>query len=215
MEIFAISASFFMNQGDKLFFDMMKKQDQTDLLQIKEKLSSRKFRYRYNQGLDSFVVCFNYLKEFCTKGDDEDWKRSLACGLCVFGNSVGINSKRLEYFLGKSKSTINQSLKKIGFDGCPKTKENMTELVEKIPYLGQHFNECRQWTVRISTEPNKLKKSSSQEIEIEQTILHNACGQNKMNKEGEDFYFPEEFSEFIIGEEDNIWLFNDGSEFFV
>ena len=132
----------------KTFLRMLNLEDQNEFDRIKGALSGKNFHYQYNKGLDSFIEGFQKIKTFCTKGDADDWKRCLVCGVCFMQDSIAVNTKRLEQVFSKSKSTINQSLKKLGYDGCSKMKQNYTTLFRYIPHLKLDYTEQRQWSIR-------------------------------------------------------------------
>jgi hypothetical protein len=45
----------------------------------------------------------NEIKTFCQKGDIENSKRYLACGVCWIENGIAINTRQLRVLMGKSK----------------------------------------------------------------------------------------------------------------
>lgn len=158
------------NDFNSIPLQLLSAKDLEDYKILKVHLASPTLKYQYKNGLDSFISGFDDIKQYCNQGDENDWKRSVACGVCWLDNSLGINTKRLEKLISKSKSTINQALKKLGYEATLKSKENLRDLFEKIPYIEGNYVEARMWSVRKLVENRALTPSVSLEIQNHQNI---------------------------------------------
>lgn len=78
----------------------------------------------------------------------DKWKRCLVCGLVKLSDFIAVNISQLKYLIHTSKSSINGSLKKCGFDNCIKKAEGCNKLIEAIPFLRDNPSERRKWTLR-------------------------------------------------------------------
>ena len=136
-----------LNEEEKLEFKNM----QNDFING----SAKKTR---NNRTDSFEYILDRIKKFTERGDNRDWERYLVCGVCWLDNAIAINTRQLRILVSKCKSSINGSLQKMGFSTNTSHSESWKILFPKIPFLKEHFNELRQWTIRFK---NALPSKSS------------------------------------------------------
>ncbi|EAX95842.1 hypothetical protein TVAG_425950 [Trichomonas vaginalis G3] len=110
-----------------------------------------------NKSNENFADILQLLKNFCQRGDCEDWKRCLVAGICFFGNgSIAINTHQLRLFIGKCKSSINGSLHKLGFNYGLERSEATANIIGMIPMLKENPSELRQWTLRSPVPLNDV-----------------------------------------------------------
>ncbi|EAY21700.1 hypothetical protein TVAG_237260 [Trichomonas vaginalis G3] len=141
-----------------MFMSILSPEDKTAYEELQNVLAAPDHRYNRNKRIVTFQDMLAQIKAFCIKGDVNDWKRYLVCGICWIGSDIAINTRQLRILLGKSKSTINGAFSKMGYETLP-FKNNDSALQEKIPFLKGNFSESRQWTVRRNIQ------LSSQETE--------------------------------------------------
>ena len=97
---------------------------------------------------ESFEDSLHKIRNFAERGDGNDWRRFLVCGICWLEEAVATNTKQLCHLISKCKSSINGSFVKLGY--APNISNNFKkEIVLKIPLLKDNFSEIRQWTFRI------------------------------------------------------------------
>lgn len=150
-----------------MFMNILSAEDKTAYEELQNVLAAPDHRYNRNKRIVTFQDMLAQIKAFCVRGDSNDWKRYLVCGICWIGADIAINTRQLRVLLGKSKSTINGAFSKMGYETLP-FKNNDSALQEKIPFLKGNFSESRQWTVRRNTqtsmsEPEKLDAAPSPE----------------------------------------------------
>jgi hypothetical protein len=122
-----------------------------DLLQYSElslRLSSPSNRYKRNHRLDRFEDCVDAIRAFCVRSDAQDWKRCLVCGLFWFAGGLCINTGQLKILLGKSKSSINGALAKLGYEAVSVSYAPDGNLMQAMPFMLEWPNAARQWTMR-------------------------------------------------------------------
>lgn len=136
-------------QGEStpMFLNLLSTEDQKAYKDLQSILAAKDHRYNRNKRIVTFQDMLSQIKEFCVRGDSNDWKRYLVCGICWINNDIAINTRQLRILLGKSKSTINGAFSKMGYETLP-FKNNDNHLEEIIPFLKGNFSEARQWTVR-------------------------------------------------------------------
>lgn len=83
--------------------------------------------------------------------DDDKWKRCLVCGIFKVKDMIAVNICQLKYLISKCKSSINGSLRRIGYGKTVKKAEVYELLFESIPYLKKNPSELRKWTMRYFT----------------------------------------------------------------
>lgn len=97
---------------------------------------------------DSFESVLRAVRTFSERNDENDWKRFLVCGVCWMDRAIAVNTRQLRLLVSKCKSSINGSLKKMGYSTNTAHSESWKILFPRIPRLQNHFTELRQWTIR-------------------------------------------------------------------
>ena len=145
------------NEGQSVpsYFESLSYDDRKAYEDLRSVLAAPDHRYNRNKRIVTFTDMLEQIKKFCVRNDEDDWKRYLVCGICWIGNDIAINTRQLRILLGKSKSTINGALAKMGYETLP-FRNNDNGLMDKIPFLRGNFNETRQWTVRRITAINAV-----------------------------------------------------------
>lgn len=131
------------------YFNLLNEEDQEQYTRLRSTLSSHICRNRRGKRLETFAEMLNAIKSFCIKGDSDDWKRCLVCGVCWLSNGIAINTRQLGLLIDKCKSSINGSLQKMGYSTLQSRSESAGPLTEAIPELKNNFTELREWTVRL------------------------------------------------------------------
>lgn len=114
---------------------------QTLLLHATEK------RHRGHR-LDIFLDCLQKIRNFCQRGDEDDWKRCCVCGVCFLKCGIALNSHQMKFLTNKCKSSINGALKMMKYKTTSARGDINPELVDFLPILKGNTNELRQWSVR-------------------------------------------------------------------
>jgi hypothetical protein len=135
------------------FYDLLSPDDKLKYGELRAILSSKLRRNRRGKRLDEFAEILASIHSFCVRQDGSDWQRSLVCGVCWLPNGIAINNRQLSILIGKCKSSINGSLQKMGYFAVQNRAETSAPLTDAIPMLRNHFNELREWTVRLATLP--------------------------------------------------------------
>lgn len=171
-------------KGTPDFIDILTHDDRVSYENLQKNVGSPAYRYNRNHRLITLTNIFESIKDYCCNKDEDMWKRYLVCGVCWFDNYLAINTRQLRFLISKSKSTINDSLAKMGFISIPVKGEQASLLLETIPFLFGNQSEFRKWSIR-------LKKSNfSKDIncmDVKKNIENN-CDDLKKNCEN-DFFF--------------------------
>lgn len=130
------------------FFQLLSPTDKVQYGYLRVALNNKSQR---NKRVEAFTDAINKIKEFCVRGDCDDWKRCLVCGLAWFGDDIAINTRQLRFIVLKCKSSINGSLLKTGYNYTVGRTETAKEIAHKFPILKDNMSEIRQWTIRRMT----------------------------------------------------------------
>lgn len=130
------------------FLDLLSGDDIEGYNNLKEQLSSPHCRNQRNKRLENFSEMLNTIKAYAVRGDENDWKRCLVCGVVWLTSGIAINTRQLRILINKCKSSINGSLHRMGYSTVMSRGDTSSQLVDMIPILRNNFSELRQWTVR-------------------------------------------------------------------
>jgi len=130
------------------FYEILSPSDQEGYQKLRASLSSSQNKYKRNKRLSSLQYALNEIQKFCIRGDQDDWRRSLVCGVCWLGLDIAINTRQLRLMIDKCKSSINGALSKMGYGTMVVKGEGSAPLLSAIPQLRGNFLEQRMWTIR-------------------------------------------------------------------
>lgn len=131
------------------FFSMLDDHDQQRYETLRAALSSHICRNRRGKRLETFAEMLNTIRQFCVRGDENDWRRCLVCGVCWVPNGIAVNTRQLGILIDKCKSSINGSLQKMGYSTLQSRGDSAAAVSDAIPCLRDDFSELREWTVRL------------------------------------------------------------------
>ena len=130
------------------FFDLLSEQDQSEYFKLRSTLSGPGTRNRRGKRLENFADGLDSIQKYAIRGDGNDWKRCLVCGVCWLNSGIAINTRQLRLLIDKCKSSINGSLHRMGYSTSTCKGDPTSSLIEHLPNLKGNFAELRQWTVR-------------------------------------------------------------------
>lgn len=121
--------------------------DKQQFLQLRATLCQMSSKIKRNKKISKFAEALEIIKRWAIRGDYEDHKRCLACGVLWFDQEIAINTQQLKFLLFKCKSSINSTLHDSGLQPAP--REALQKLLmERYPYLKNNMGEIRKWTLR-------------------------------------------------------------------
>jgi hypothetical protein len=97
---------------------------------------------------EKFQEIVGRIRDYAIRGDSNDWKRCLVCGVAWLDDSLAISTRQLCKLIGKCKSSINSGLQAIGYETVPLSPEHARSLVGVFPFMRDRVDEMRQWTIR-------------------------------------------------------------------
>lgn len=135
------------------YWHLLSEEDKTDYQSLKVAFNADSFRRNRGHRLETFDGILDSIRRYAEKGDDDDWKRFLVCGVCWMDRAIAINTRQMRILIAKCKSSINGSLQKMGYSTNTSHSESWKILFSRIPLLKDNFTEIRQWTIRYKIQP--------------------------------------------------------------
>lgn len=169
------------------YFNFLSEEDQNKYRELQQILLSPENRYARNRRTETLKESFEEIRKFCLKNDKDDWKRCLVCGIIWLNENktsvdenakdeneikvecISINIRQLKIILGKSKSTINGAMSKMGFTTHPTKGNDQDLLIGAMPYFEGKYFEMRQWTIRKRNVNENNKEKETKKVETKST----------------------------------------------
>jgi hypothetical protein len=105
--------------------------------------------------LGAFSERLRKIRHFVDRGDEDDWKRSLVCGVFFLPTGFAIHIQQLRILLGRCKSSINGSLQQLQCQVDYPSETVHPELLAKIPPSSRDMSELKKLTIRRTTMPDE------------------------------------------------------------
>ena len=120
---------------------------------------------RKGERLDMFLNRLNKIKNFIERGDCNDWRRSVVCGIFFLDSALAIQIQQLRIMLGRCKSSINGSLQQLGYSAQTQLNDVEQQLAHFIPVQYREAADIKKWTlrknVRLESKPSIQQKRST------------------------------------------------------
>jgi hypothetical protein len=133
------------------YWDLLNDNDKAVYVRLSAALSAPSSRDRRGRRVDDFKDVFDAIETFVNSDETDKWKRCLVCGVCPLSNGIAVNVVQLKRLMFKCKSSINGSLKMLGYDVVLAKAVSCQELFRCLPQLRDNSDELKQWTVRMSS----------------------------------------------------------------
>jgi hypothetical protein len=130
------------------YWDLLDDDDRAGYHRLQEEFLDGNFRHTRNARLEQFDAILERIRQYAERGDGNDARRFLVCGVCWLENAIAVNTRQLRLLVTKCKSSINGSLQKMGYTVQVSHSESWKVLFSRLPGLQGHFAELRQWSVR-------------------------------------------------------------------
>jgi hypothetical protein len=104
--------------------------------------------------MEDFRAVIDAIEVFQNADSEDKWKRCLVCGICRLPNGIAVNTTRLRRLVFKCRSSINGSLRGLGYGLIVTDPSAIEELLNEIPYLREDSAEFRRWRIRTTAPPD-------------------------------------------------------------
>jgi hypothetical protein len=138
------------------YWNLLDSTDKAVYVRIRAALSAPTSRNKRGKRLDAFSEILAALHAFVSTDKENQWKRCLVCGFCLIPIGIAVNTTQLKKLVFKCKSTINASLKFLGFGSIITQQWAYDHLAAEIPFLRERPVDIRQWTIRVTNGPQRL-----------------------------------------------------------
>jgi hypothetical protein len=99
----------------------------------------------------SFSETLELIRLFVMRNDKDDAVRGVLCGVYWLPDSIAVHIRQLSRLLSRSKSSINGSLRQLGFVVKLGRAASGRILTAVLPILNGRTAELRKWTIRKNT----------------------------------------------------------------
>jgi hypothetical protein len=130
-------AAFLLSEEDKQYY-----------IELRRYVSDSLCKNCRNRSKQVFTVILEIIRRFVMRNDRDDAFRAEACGIYWFRDKIAVNTPRLMALTHRSKSLINASLCRMGFNLILSRSETEHGLVAVFPHLRCDPAKLRQWTIR-------------------------------------------------------------------
>ncbi|EAY12549.1 hypothetical protein TVAG_139290 [Trichomonas vaginalis G3] len=134
-----------------LHWDLISQADLDDYVTLRKNFYDEIRKSKKGERHDAFIRRLRTIHDFVQRGDKDDWKRGLVCGILFLSKGIAIHIQQFRLLLGKCKSSINGSLQQIGFIAHPQGGPVEQELYSMVPIFQREKSEIKKWTVRDNT----------------------------------------------------------------
>jgi hypothetical protein len=131
-----------------LYWPLLSESDKLAYTGMRTALSSSACKHRRHHSTEINQEILSTLHSFVMRGDADDWKRALVCGICWVEGAVAINTRQLRLLLSKCKSSINAMFQNIGYGTVPTTTDLGGALAAFFTPINGNLSELRKWTIR-------------------------------------------------------------------
>jgi hypothetical protein len=130
-------------------FSLLSEPDRHTYLLLRDRFRADVSKSKKGERLDSFTERLKQIKRFTDRGDDDDWKRSLVCGIFFLSpNALALSIQQFRILLSRCKSSINGSLQQLGYSADPPPQQLTPDFLARIPQSHRDMSDLRKWTVR-------------------------------------------------------------------
>jgi hypothetical protein len=164
------------------FWDLLSPADQRAYEALQPKLAILASKSRQTKNNESFCQILDHLHSFVVRGDADDARRGLVCGIVWLENGIAINTHQFRLISSKCKSSINAAFQALGYGTIPSGADVSASLVSLFPFMQRQFALLRQWTIR-------QKVDSTQPLNLCQ-IVQEKCQERQRKAESDEFTPP-------------------------
>jgi hypothetical protein len=133
-----------------LYWSLLSDADKLTYANVRAALSSSACKHRRHHSSEINLDILSTLHSFIMRGDADDWKRALVCGVCWLPGAVAINTRQLRLLLSRCKSSINSMFQNIGSGIVPTTTDFRGALAAFFSPIKDSLSELRKWTIRAA-----------------------------------------------------------------
>ena len=146
------------NPTEPAYFNILSKVDQEKYKNLQKELMDFCFnRSKKNCKIQDMEECINRIKHYCIQYDPDDKKRCFVCGLIWQEYGVAVNLCHLQFLLKKCKSSLNTTLRAMGYELTDGRCDANSFFQSILPDVQLSKHEKRLWTFRTNSKTNDVE----------------------------------------------------------
>jgi hypothetical protein len=134
------------------YWNMLDAQDQQGYRSLKRVVEQLSLRAPKKRSAINFHAIMGHVHAYVVQNNENDWKRSMVCGIAWLPGAIAVSTTRLRQLFGKCKGSLNGGLTSIGFKSSPMVQDAALNLARQIPLVKDA--EARKWTLRVPSQGN-------------------------------------------------------------
>jgi hypothetical protein len=135
---------------------MLDSHDQRGYLALRKQFGPLTTRTSQDRLAATYRFILRQIDGFANRGDGNDWKRCLVCGIAWSDGAIAVSTRQLSLLIGRSKSSINTGLQAVGTS--PASVDRVRLLLRTFPIFLGNCAGIRQWTIRAMAPPPAAKE---------------------------------------------------------
>ncbi|OHS98885.1 hypothetical protein TRFO_34791 [Tritrichomonas foetus] len=193
-----------------IYWNILSDEDKSEYGRLRQTILPLNYRTSKKQIRNKFQVIVKKINEYIYRAEDDQWKRSLVCGLLWLADrSAALCTRQLCKLIGRCKSSVNSGFQAIGLVNVPITTEYASALMKAFPFMIDNCTEMRQWTFRAPmNQPihtNNINNSKGVGINNSNKADANLIENEKIVKEEiENEELPIKQTDIVLDEYDDI-----------
>ena len=160
------------------FWELLSTDDQEMYSKISNALGAPTLKNKRNTKINDFSDALEAIEIYQNHDKSDKWRRCLVSGLVLFDGGIAVNIKQFRKLVRKCKTSINTSLKGMGYTIISGKATECEELLEAIPCLRGNTAELRQWTVRYKEEDSNNEPENDQYVTPPSVAFDEKYGDN-------------------------------------
>ena len=153
------------------YWFFLSEEDQQMYIKMSKALAEPTLKNKRNTKFSDFENILEAINIYINHEQFDKWKRCLATGVFIFEDGIAVNNKRLKVLVHRCKTSINTSLKGLGYTIIKCTSAECQELLTAIPFLANNQHELRQWTIRYKQKKNSSTKDRKKKVKIKEEMI--------------------------------------------
>ena len=150
-------------ENPPVHWQLLSVSDLDEYFHLRQSFLNENGKSKKGERLESFMLRLNKIRAYIERGDSNDWKRSVVCGIMFLKKSIAINIQQLRLLVGKCKSSINGSLQQLGYTALPQGREMSQEFLYRVPFFQKDSLELKKWTIRENSQSVQSLSNSQKE----------------------------------------------------
>ena len=146
--------------GEPEYFDILTKVDQEKYKDLQKYLAFLlKRRSKRNYKKEDMQEWMERIKSFCIQKDSDDGKRCFVCGIFWTQGGIALNIDSLQKLLPKSRSTVNTTLRILGYKKIFRGTYDPWELFKSMmPDIQIPRKETKRWSLRVDSNTADIQQ---------------------------------------------------------